>query len=393
MNEKKNVLVLGAGMMGRAIALDLVQQHNVWVLDNDIDRLALFHDSAVMTVHSDVQLVSDYMWHIQNADVVIGAMPGAIAFDVLKKLVKLGKKIVDISFFEEDPFELHALAEEHGAILIVDMGVAPGMSNAILGYENSHMRVESFTCYVGGLPVSRDSITDYKAPFAPASVVDEYTRTARVVEHGQIVEKEALSEPESVYIQDVGDFVAVNTDGLRTLMATMNVPCMYEKTLRYKRHIDLMHTLQKIGFFSDEKIEVSAGVSVSPLKVTTKLLCDAWRMEEGEEEFTVMLIEIKGREPTTHNISDGLITVQYLLVDRGDKLTKTSSMARATGYACTAAVELFLSGGIKGRGLITPEQLGAQKGFLKFLIEYMAERGVVYKRTEPPAVMKLKQED
>ena len=40
-------------------------------------------------------------------DIIVGAMPGTLAFNVLRSLILAGKPIVDISFFEEDPRLLH----------------------------------------------------------------------------------------------------------------------------------------------------------------------------------------------------------------------------------------------------------------------------------------------
>lgn len=385
MNERKNILVLGAGMMGRAIALDLNKNgHRVSVLDNDIARLALFHDSDVATVHSDMRLVSDYASHIKNADIIVGAMPGHFAFTVLKELIPFGKDIVDISFFDEDPFELDALAKEYGVTVAVDMGVAPGMSNAIAGRENACMRVDSIICRVGGLPVRRDSVSGHLGPFAVESIFDEYTRPARMRKYGRNVTEAALSEPECVYLDGIGELVAVNTDGARTLLKTMpDVPTIVEKTLRYPEHITLMHALKKMGFFSEKPLALGGDFTVKPVDITRKLLCDAWRMDDHEPEFTVMTVEIKGRKNKILKTAHEITTVTYSVLDYGD--IHTSSMARTTGYMATATTELFLSGRIPGKGMITPEEIGANEACFSFILKYMQERGVVYKRKEHSA--------
>ncbi len=73
----------------------------------------------------------------------------------IEHAIRTGKRRV-ISFFPEDPFQLDELAQENNVTAIVDCGVAPGMSNIILGYHNSQMNVNKFECYVGGLPEKRE---------------------------------------------------------------------------------------------------------------------------------------------------------------------------------------------------------------------------------------------
>lgn len=55
------------------------------------------------------------------------------------------------------------------------------------------------------------------AGFAPFDVIEEYTRPARPVESGQIVGKEALSEPELMHFPGVGTLAAFIVDGPRSL--------------------------------------------------------------------------------------------------------------------------------------------------------------------------------
>src|SRR5690606_33720977 len=114
------------------------------------------------------QLVAEY-------DMVVGALPGFMGFEALRQVILAGKNVVDIAFFPEDPFRLDALAKEHGVTAIVDCGVAPGMSNLFAGYHAAQWaEMETFECYVGGLPRVRTWPFEYKAPFSPIDVIEEY---------------------------------------------------------------------------------------------------------------------------------------------------------------------------------------------------------------------------
>jgi lysine 6-dehydrogenase len=308
---------------------------------------------------------------VRDADLVVGAVPGYLGYATLRTVISSGKDVVDISFFNEDPFTLHELAVNQGVTAIMDCGVAPGLSNLILGYHYPRMAVASFHCLVGGLPVRRSWPYEYKAPFSPIDVLEEYTRPARVMEHGQIVIKPALSDSEYVEIEPVGTLEAFNTDGLRTLLETLPVPDMVEKTLRYPGHIGLMRALRESGFFGKDAIQVGTAL-VRPLDVTAALLFRQWQLEPGEPEFTAMQVTVRGRE-------DGQPKEYvYQLFDRTDPQTGTSSMARTTGYTCTAVARLLLAGQFNHPGVYAPETVGATEDcFERVLTDLRAHRVIV----------------
>jgi saccharopine dehydrogenase-like NADP-dependent oxidoreductase len=69
---------------------------------------------------------------------------------------------------------------------------------------------------------------------------------------------------------------------------------------------------------------------------------------------------------------------ELCLLDRYDRATKTTSMARTTGYTCTAAVRLLAKGGYSRKGISPPEFLGQEPGAWDFIRAELAQRGVVY---------------
>ena len=209
----------------------------------------------------------------------------------------------------------------------------------------------------------------YKAPFSPVDVIQEYIRPARLVENGKIVTKPAMSEREIMTFDEVGELEAFNTDGLRSLIYTMNhIPDMKEKTLRYPGHIDLIIALKQAGFFDTTPLRIDE-VDISPLEFTSKLLVNQWKLGPEEEEFTVMKVIIRAKDKT----------IEYNLFDRYDAATKTSSMARTTGYTCTAAVNLIAKKLFNEKGVFPPELIGNNKKCFDFVMNYLKERNVNWK--------------
>jgi saccharopine dehydrogenase-like NADP-dependent oxidoreductase len=371
----KKIVVLGAGRVGKAIAIDLKSQHQVVSVDineDELNDLSFKHNIDV--VKSDLSNPENIKKSIADADLVISAVPGFMGFKTLKTIIENGKNVVDIAFFPEDPFDLDELAREHKVTAVVDCGVAPGMGNIILGRYNKQMIVEKYECLVGGLPVERKWPYEYKAVFSPIDVIEEYIRPARYVQNGQLVIREALSDAELVDFPEIGTLESWNSDGLRSLIKTMKIPDMIEKTLRYPGTIQYLKVLRETGFFSYKPVDVN-GQQIRPIDLTAKLLFPIWQLKEGEEDYTVMRITIEGIENKKKKI------YQYYLFDRYNKQTNTISMARTTGYTCTAVANLLLENKYNRKGIIPPEYIGEDADNYQYILDYLRKRNIVYTRT------------
>ena len=320
-----NVVVLGAGRVGAAIAVDLAanQEFDVHVADRDTARLAGVEERwGIRGERVDFSLPSTVARIVPDADLVISAVPGFLGHRTLQAVIEAGKSVVDIAFFAEDPFSLDELARARGVTAIVDCGVAPGLSNLLVGHVSRLLDVtERVAIYVGGLPANPQPPYEYRAVFSPVDVIEEYVRPARLVVDGKIETRPALSEVELIDFDHVGTLEAFNTDGLRTVMKTIDCPNMIEKTLRYPGHADKVRLLRDTGFFSYEPIEID-GTEVRPIDLTSALLFPLWQMQEGEEDVTVLRVIVDGTK-------NGMqIRRTFDLVDRFDKRTETTSMAR-----------------------------------------------------------------
>ncbi|MFT3980929.1 MAG: saccharopine dehydrogenase C-terminal domain-containing protein [Ferruginibacter sp.] len=370
-----NIAILGAGMVGRAIAKDLAPQYTVTSFDISDQNLALLSKEGIRTERKDLGDFEGYAAMLNGFDMVVCAVPGFMGYRALEAIIRAGKNVVDISFFPEDALQLDALAKEKNVTAIVDCGVAPGMSNLVLGRYNEEMEISSFECMVGGLPKQRIKPFEYKAPFSPIDVIEEYTRPARYVENGHIVTRPALSDPELINFDKAGTLEAFNTDGLRSILFTMkHIPDMKEKTLRYPGHIALIQSLKQAGFFEEEAIDVN-GQKVSPLSFTSSLLFRSWKLQPTEAEFTIMTISLKGSK------KGEAVAVDYFLYDEYDAVTQTASMSRTTGYTCTAAVNLLAKNMFTEKGVFPPELVGRHKDCFDFVLGYLKARNVHWIKT------------
>lgn len=374
-----NIIVLGAGMVGSAIAADLSKKHSVTIADLSIQRL-----DYVKVKHQNINVLQMDVCDTKNLqavlaafDFVVCAVPGFLGFQTIKTVIEAGKNVVDISFFPENALELDALAKAKGVTAIVDCGVAPGMHNIILGYYNEKLKLTDFETLVGGLPKVKKWPFNYKAPFSPIDVIEEYTRPARYVENGNIIIREALTDCEFVEFDKVGTLESFNSDGLRSILFTMpHIKNMKEKTLRYPGHVEYVRVLKDSGFFSEKKIMVN-GTEISPLDFTSKILFNEWKLGETEEELTIMRITLKGE-----NKNREIEEVVYNLYDEYCPETQTSSMARTTGYTATAVTNMFLEGLFTEKGIFPPELIGKHELCFRYILNYLKERNVNYVKTQ-----------
>ena len=375
--KTQKIIVLGSGLVGAPMAADLAQdaQYAVSVADISPDALkkcSLCRD--VKTLEADLSDPARVKELVSGQDLVINAVPGFLGYQTLKAVIEAGKNVIDIAFFPEDPFLLDELAKKNNVTAIVDCGVAPGMSNVLVGHVHHLLdKTQSALIYVGGLPELRVWPYEYKAVFSPSDVIEEYIRPARYVENGKLVVRPALSDAEYLNIPGVSSLVAFNSDGLRTLARTLDIPNMKEKTLRYPGHIEKIAVLRETGFFSQEPLEIH-GVRIRPLDFTAKLLFPLWKLQPGETDITVMQVLVEGEQ------GGEKVRHVYDLFDRFDSASNVHSMARTTGYTATAALRMVSRGMFRRRGIIAPEFIGEQPECVEFMLKELADRGVLYKQ-------------
>lgn len=376
-------LVLGAGMVGSVMASDIAADERFEVTIADLSEAALSRAAArcggrVGTTAVDLGDPEVVRRLAGEADIVLGALASHVGYAALESVIDAGRPFADISFMPENPLDHDAKARSAGVACVVDCGVAPGMSNLLAGWATARLeRCEAIRIYVGGLPVQRRWPFEYKAGFAPADVIEEYTRPSRIVERGEVVVREALSEPELLDFPGVGTLEAFNTDGLRTLVDTLDAPNMVEKTLRYPGHIELMRVFRETGLFSKTPIEVG-GKSVVPLEVLSALMFPKWTFEEGEADLTVLRVEADG-------VLDGRPTrLKWDLLDHYDPEAHRTSMSRVTGFPCAIVARLLHEGMLDGAGVLPPERLGAMAGVPERILEELARRGVRYQESVEP---------
>jgi len=373
-------IVLGCGNIGSAIARDLADSTDgleVSVADKNRDRA----EAAASSMSGADWLAIDATDHdglveaLGGFDLAVGALPGDHGHRAMEAAVEAGVDMVDISFAPEDPLALDGAAEEAGVAIVPDCGVAPGLSNILVGSAAAGLDgVREVHIMVGGLPVHPVPPLGYTVTWSTEGLIDEYTRRPLILEGGRIVEVPPLSGLEEVDFPGVGSLEAFYTDGLRTLLRTMaGVESMWEKTLRYPGHVEKIGLLKALGFFDDEPMEVR-GAWLPPRLMTARIL-ERNLMRPEVEDILAMTVEVSGMSRGRGALFN------YRVLDRYDRSKGVTAMARTTAYTASIVARKLAEGAIKGRGVIPPERLGMDAALLKDILSELRKRGINVEET------------
>lgn len=369
------VLVVGCGHIGSVASQDLAKSMvsiEVVVADKNGARAKEVADGIregnVSWIQLDAAERNGLINALEGFDLVMGFLPGKLGYYLTEACISAGKDLVDVSYMSGN--SLNEKAVKAGVTIIPDCGLAPGISNILVGHATAKFdKVSTIHIMVGGLPEKPVPPLGYIITWSPENLIDEYKRKAKIVKDGELVEVEALSGLEEVEFPNVGVLEAFYTDGLRTLPDTLkNVDNMWEKTLRYPGHAEKIKLLKALGLFDEEQIGVD-GVSLSPRRLTAKLFERRLRRPEIRD-IVAMKIEVSGVKNDKH------VCYVYHLFDRYDEKRGITAMARTTAYTASIVAQLMLKKAIKAKGVVPPERLGMSEDFFSRFLNELEKRGI-----------------
>ena len=352
---------IGCGMIGKVMALDISKKHDLYL--SDLDRSALKEiktlDPTIKTKCFNVNDSESLKSFVKPADIVLIAVPGHMGYKLLEKIIDFKKNIVDISFSPENILSLNKKAKDNNITVVFDAGLAPGIPNFLLGNIDAKENVKIFKYFVGGLPKHPKPPYNYKAPFSPIDVIEEYTRPARIMKNGKVITKPALTDIEKKIYQDTGILEGFNTDGLRSILFTMkHIPNMVEKTLRFPGHAKLISK------------ELASGKIIPDDENNLQRLFKIWALLPDELEFTVLEVIIE-TDMSTHT---------YYLFDETNLKENTSSMARTTGYTASATIDILAQNIFIEKGVFPPEIVGSKSKVVDYLVNHLRERDILLEK-------------
>jgi lysine 6-dehydrogenase len=373
------VAVVGVGRIGLRVAWELSREgFDVVLLDSKRSQL----ERASKVVEGSESLLVDASQPqalaraLRGVDYVAVTLPGSLGPVGVEAAIEAGVDAVDVSFYPELPEALAGEALRGGVRLLLDAGVAPGLSNMLVAAALDALggRAGEACILVGG--VSQEPAANplgLSATWNAEDLIDEYLRPARVIEGGRLSLLDPLSSVCRAHLPRLGVMEAFPTDGLRSLTRTLagRVSRLAEYTVRYPGHIALIQTLKRLGLFDETPLHVD-GCMVKPRAFTARLI---ERIAGGAEDIVVLAVKAE---------EDGASKAFFTLVESGGGW---SAMARATGGFAAAALTVALHGGLlREAGIHYPEELGFNPEARGGILEFLRRRGINVEEVDPDSV-------
>jgi len=371
------ILILGCGNIGAVAAQDIAKNTcpiEIVVADKSEARAKdvaeKIDQSNVSWIQLDATNHNQVASALKDVDLAMGFLPGRLGYEIAKACIAAGTDLVDVSYMAENTLTLDNKARKAGVRIIPDCGLAPGISNILVGHAAANLdRVKAVHIMVGGLPEKPVPPLGYIITWSPESLIDEYTRKAKIIENGRESEVEALSGLEEVKFPGVGKLEAFYTDGLRTLVYTITgVEEMWEKTLRYSGHAEKIRLLDALGFFEEKLVDVD-GVGVSPRKLSVKLLGQKLLKPEMKD-IVALIVEVSG-------VKNGKQSRYiYHLLDRYDAKLGVTAMARTTAYTASIIAQFLIKEAVKETGVVPTERIGMNDELFRRFLNELKGRGI-----------------
>lgn len=339
--------VVGLGQIGQKIASRVSSFQEVLAVDTQKERL-----DSVQATKKIQGTVADCMQELGKCDLLITALPGSIAFETIKSMLTLGKPIVDISFFNEDPYSLDKIARDSKCLYVPDAGFAPGLSNIFAYRLYRKHNAQDIKIYVGGMPSKPRYPFWHSVTWSAEGLIDEYTRSARIIRNGRIEGVDPLGDIGEISIEGLGQFETFYSDGLRTLLKTVKSRELAELTLRHKGHLQLMKLLRDLGYFSETSQN-------SPRKASEAVFNN---YRSVDDDFSVLEVSADTGTPIS-------------LVD-DQKIAGESSMSRLTSLPAAVFARFIDEGRMEGNGIYEPEKLAEDDTLYSEMLEALRKDGM-----------------
>ena len=376
------ILVIGSGMMGRAIAHDLCKHSNfdnITIADKDDETLQsakkFLEGKNIGFVNLNVKDANEIKKHFQNIDIAISAIPYKLNYDLARIAIETKTHFLDLggnNGIVEKERNLFEQARKRDVTIIPDCGLAPGLVSTITRDIVERMdSVDYVKLRVGGLPVDPKPPLDYQIVFSPNGLINEYTEDAMVLDHGQIVEKKSMTDIETIqFSEPFKDMEAfITSGGCSTLPYTYKDKIDYldYKTIRYPGHCEKFKILLDIGLGGEKVIRIGEQ-EIVPRKFLIGLLMKNLPTDGRD----VVLIKV-----LSEGLKDGKkIRLEYTLIDYYDEKNGITAMMRTTGYPVSIIAQMIEDGTINQKGVFCPEEIVPPGPFF----EELEKRGIQIKR-------------
>ena len=242
------VLLLGAGKIGTAIAKFLSHTGDYDILVGDVDERSLARVEGTPRVHC-IKLDSSSQPEIELAmrdrQSVLSALNFSFNPTVARAALNSGVSYFDLTEDVATTRAVKAVSRDAkpGQVFVPQCGLAPGfVSIAAYHLAKQFDKLDTVRLRVGALPQFPTNEMKYNLTWSTDGLINEYGNPCECIHEGQLINALPLEGLEHFSLDGV-DYEAFNTSGgVGTLCETLDgkVRSLNYKTVRYTGHRDLM---------------------------------------------------------------------------------------------------------------------------------------------------------
>ncbi len=245
----REIIVLGAGKIGRVIAEWLAQSgdYSVTMTDNNPESFSHVPSHPHIRTHQlDVSDQDQLGALIKGKYAVISACPFHITQHVAAAAVQSKVHYLDLTEDTACTNVVHSLAQEAHCALIPQCGLAPGFVSIAahaLAKKFDELRNVHIRC--GALPKYPANALKYNLTWSTDGLINEYCNPCTAIVEGQSAKVSPLEQLETFSIDGI-NYEAFNTSGgLGSLCDTLDgkVVNLNYRSIRYPGHRDIMKML------------------------------------------------------------------------------------------------------------------------------------------------------
>ena len=370
-------VVLGAGMMGRAVAYDLA----TYQASDDIVLADINLEAATSAARSIGERVHPVRLNVDNdaalagvlegASAVVSAVSYAVNVRITEAAIRAGAHMCDLggnNDVVDRQLTLDGEARRRDVAIIPNCGLAPGLIN-ILGMSGASLfqQLDSIRLRVGGLPQHPRPPLMYEIVFSVEGLINEYIEPSEVIRDARRLRVRSMEDLEEIeFPPPFGRMEAFTTSGGLALMARSlerKVRELDYKTIRYPGHCEKFRTLLELGFASSEPLTIGSGLTTAR-ELFTELLR---RKLQGTDTDLVL-----ARATVTGQLDGRRRRLEYEFIDYYDAKARMTSMARTTAFPTAIIAAMLVRGEITTRGVASAEQCVDGEA----MIRELARRGI-----------------
>ncbi len=368
---KVRILQLGAGITGLVCA--------TWLEKNPkVDEIVLADkrttpanalverakSDKLSVVKMDARNEADLRKLVRASDIVICSITYDLLIRVGEMAMAEGVDYVDFCLAVNSIEALDGIAEkvdDAGITYLTAIGSDPGLTDIFAKRGAEQLLDSAYEVRIRDCDCAEAPGTDFFTLWSPMEMVEEATSPAAVCRDWKIYQLPPLYRKEIYdFPEPVGPLPVYNTTHDETMLVPHYVRGI--KNADFKIHVSdgfakTCNWVRRLGMHSRKPVDVR-GSTVAPLDVVAAHMPRPVDMVGKVIGYAGVVVEVLGKKDDEKAMAKLWTTMSH---DEAYAISRSNATGYLVGTPAAVGVEMIISGELKDKGLIVPEQLPPKK--------------------------------